>query len=87
MRREQRHHLDQELRRLAPRDRLLLALRFGDERKPKEIAEVLGAPAGAIRKAIHDAIGRLRRRVAARQPELFERPETTAVLAVKGEEP
>ncbi|MEM7354241.1 MAG: sigma-70 family RNA polymerase sigma factor [Acidobacteriota bacterium] len=85
--RERRRHVDAEWQQLSPRDRLLLALRFGDDRSPKEIARVTGQASGTVRKAIHDAIRRLRRRLASRQPELFDPSETEVarpVLAPQG---
>ncbi|MCG8459351.1 MAG: sigma-70 family RNA polymerase sigma factor [Holophagales bacterium] len=51
---------------LSPRDRLVLALRFFDERTPKDFAVELGLSAGAARKAVHDALARLRQHL---QPE------------------
>ena len=72
--RERRRHVDEELGQLPARDRLLLALRFADGRSPKEIAAVTGQASGTVRKAIHDALRRLRRRLVARRPELFEAP-------------
>lgn len=57
---------------LSPRDRLLLALRFADEREPKEIAPLFDMSAATCRKAIHDALGRLRRAMRRRRPELFD---------------
>lgn len=70
--REREDLVSQEWRLLPPRDRLLLAARFTDGRTPREIATVTGQSSGTIRKAIHDAVARLRRRLASRRPELFE---------------
>ncbi len=56
--------VQQAVSSLAPRDRLLLALRFADERTPKEIARLLGQAPGTVRKAVHDALRRLRKRLA-----------------------
>lgn len=52
---------------LSPRDRLLLALRFTDERTPQEMAQLLGQAPGTVRKAVHDALKRLRRRLEAEE--------------------
>lgn len=57
---------------LRPRDRLLLVLRFVDERTPSEIAPLLGLSPGTCRKALHDALGRLRRRLQDQAPDLFD---------------
>lgn len=73
---EQRRLVDEERCRMPVRDQLLLALRFTDERSAKDIAAVTGQRPGTVRKAIHDALGRLRRRLMLRRPELFERPES-----------
>lgn len=51
------------IKTLSARDRLLLALRFADERTPQEISGLLGQAPGTVRKALHDALGRLRRRL------------------------
>ena len=59
-------------RGLSARDRLVLALRFGDERSPKEMSGVLGMAPGTVRKAVHDALARLRRKLSDKQPELFD---------------
>lgn len=60
---------------LSPRDRLLLALRYRDERSPAEIAPLLRLRSGACRKAIHDAGKRLRRALERSYPDLFAEPE------------
>ncbi len=78
LRREQAKRLEEAKASLSARDQLLLALRFGDERSPTEIAGLLGLGVGTARKAIHDALGRLRRRLRVRSPELFPHPADTA---------
>jgi len=70
-RREKRETLRAALKTLSPRDRLLLVLRFGDERTPKEISTALGLRPGTARKALHDALRRLKGRARALNPELF----------------
>lgn len=52
--------LERALTELAPRDRLVIRLRFDDERSPAAIARVLNVKRGAARKAVHDALRRLR---------------------------
>lgn len=74
-RRERRQAVQRALAELSPRDRLLLTLRFGDERTPKEIGALLRLRPGTVRKAVHDALGRLRRQVESLSPELFEGSE------------
>ncbi|MEM7049364.1 MAG: sigma-70 family RNA polymerase sigma factor [Acidobacteriota bacterium] len=69
-----------------PRDRLVLALRFLDERSPSEIAQLLGTRPGAARKAIHDALRRLRQRLRQGRPDLF-RKQPSASPWLKGREP
>ena len=48
------------LARLEPRDRELLALRYGADLKAKEIARVLDLRTNAVEVALHRALGRLR---------------------------
>lgn len=62
----------QALATLAPRDRLLLTLRFVDECSPQHMAPLLGLTSGACRKAVHDALARLRRAMRESKPELFD---------------
>ncbi|MEM9556012.1 MAG: sigma-70 family RNA polymerase sigma factor [Acidobacteriota bacterium] len=57
---------------LSARDRLLLTLRYDDEREPREIARLLGLEPGTARKALHDARKRLRKRLRRLRPELFD---------------
>ncbi len=72
LRRERRRLVRTALATLSPRDRLLLALRFFDERAPTEIAALLGRTPGATRKAVHDALARLRRVLRRDRAELFQ---------------
>lgn len=77
---------------LAPRDRLLLALRYVDERSPREIAATLGLRPGTARKALHDARRRLRDRILELSPELFDdrerdRVETAEAGTTASQEP
>lgn len=66
--------VDEARRQLSPRDRLLLSLRFGDERTPQEMSTVLSLAPGAVRKGLHDALRRLRSLLLEQKPELFESP-------------
>ncbi len=70
--REHHRAIGQSLAKLRPRDRLLLALRYFDEHSPGEISTLLGNSPGAIRKAVHDALKRLRQELRQRHPELFD---------------
>lgn len=60
---EQSRALRKALSELNPRDRLVLSFRFFDERRPSEFAPTLGLTVGAARKAVHDALGRLRQKL------------------------
>ncbi len=73
---ERRHWVRRVMQELSPRDRLLLALRYRDDRTPGDIAPLLGLAPGTTRKALHDAVARLRRKLRAAQPELFPAPPT-----------
>ncbi|MEM8934125.1 MAG: sigma-70 family RNA polymerase sigma factor, partial [Acidobacteriota bacterium] len=61
--RERRMLVRDALAQLSARDRLVLTFRFLDELAPKDFAPILGLSPGAARKAVHDALGRLRRRL------------------------
>lgn len=65
------------LQELSPRDRLLIALRYQDDRPPGDIASLIGLAPGTTRKALHDAVARLRRKLRAAQPELFPASPTS----------
>ena len=54
---------------LSPRDRLVIAWRFFDDLAPSDFAPQLGISAGAARKALHDALRRLRAELARQTPE------------------
>jgi len=51
------------MKELKPRDQLLLSYRFVDEREPTEIAQILNMKPATVRKAIHDALTRLRNKL------------------------
>ena len=55
--------LKEALALLNPRDRLVISFRFFDELEPRDFAPALGLSAGAARKAVHDALKRLRRKL------------------------
>ncbi len=48
---------------LNSRDQLLLSYRFVDELEPTKIAKILNMKSGAVRKAIHDAVKRLKNKL------------------------
>lgn len=48
------------LRRLAPRQRAVLYLRFCEDLAETEIAELLGCRVGTVKRHIHDGVARLR---------------------------
>ena len=52
------------LAELEPRERELLALRFGADLTARQIAELQGAKTNAVEVALHRALARLRRRLA-----------------------
>jgi RNA polymerase sigma-70 factor (ECF subfamily) len=53
--------LREALRALDPRDRELVALRFGADLTARQIGEILGLRTNAVEVALHRALGRLRR--------------------------
>lgn len=55
-------HVRRALAGLSERDRLLIRLRYYDEYSPREMGQLLGLSGGAVRKALFDAVRRLRRR-------------------------
>ncbi len=77
VRAERRRVLAAVLEELSARDRLLLNLRYQDGYKPVEIAQLLRLSPGAVRKALHDAQKRVRKRLLASQPGLFQAASTT----------
>ncbi len=70
--RERRSAVERSIARLSARDRLVLRLRFGDEEPPSRIAGLIGLKPGAARKAVHDALVRLRREVGEVAPEFLD---------------
>lgn len=82
-RRERQRALGTAMAELAPRDRLLLSLRFGDGHKPAQIGRLLGLSPGAVRKALYDARKRLRKRLLAAHPDLFSEPTGNATRNVR----
>ena len=87
VRNERRRLLAAALEQLSPRDRLLLTLRFEDGRTPSEIARLLKLSPGAVRKALHDARKRLRRRLLAASPELFSPAAGNARQPIRSHSP
>jgi RNA polymerase sigma-70 factor (ECF subfamily) len=56
----QRLELADAIARLTPRDRELVALRYGADLKARQIADQLGMSTNAVEVALHRALGRLR---------------------------
>ena len=69
--RERLASLAEGIARLRPRDQLLLRLRYQDGLEPSEIASMLSLKPGTARKALHDALKRLRKALSAEGSELF----------------
>ncbi len=59
---QDRMQLEQVLAELSARDRLLIKLRYHDDCSPQQIGQVLGITGGSVRKAVFDALRRLRKR-------------------------
>ncbi len=57
---------------LSPRDRIVLRLRFWEDADTSEIAHTLNITAGAARKAVCDALKRLKRILEANHPEIHK---------------
>lgn len=76
--RERFEALGRAIAQLRPRDQLLLRLRFDDGLEPTEIAALLSLKPGTARKALHDALGRLRRSLRASASELFSKADGNA---------
>jgi RNA polymerase sigma-70 factor (ECF subfamily) len=55
-------HLHRALATLPPRDRLLIRWRYFDDCSPSHIGRLLGISGGTARKAVFDAVRRLRKR-------------------------
>jgi RNA polymerase sigma-70 factor (sigma-E family) len=51
--------LHDELRKLTPRERACLVLRYYDDLKVDDIAEVLGISSGAVKRYLSDGLGRM----------------------------
>ncbi|SCF44046.1 SigE family RNA polymerase sigma factor [Micromonospora mirobrigensis] len=62
--------LDAALRRLTPRQRTVLVLRYYEDLTEAQVAEALGCSVGTVKRHGHDAVRRLR----AIAPELVDRP-------------
>ncbi len=62
--REQHDRLTSALSRLAPADRLVLALRWFEDMGEQEMAEVLAVRRGTVKSRLHRAMQRLRRELA-----------------------
>ncbi|GAB4188555.1 MAG: hypothetical protein Tsb002_14930 [Wenzhouxiangellaceae bacterium] len=58
----EQQRLQQALRQLKPRDRLMIYWRYYHDATPAQIGRILGLSGGAARKALFDALRRLRRR-------------------------
>ena len=56
---ETRIDLHDELRKLTPRERACLVLRYYEDLKVDDVAEALGISAGAVKRYLSDALGRL----------------------------
>jgi RNA polymerase sigma-70 factor (ECF subfamily) len=56
---EQRIDLHEELRRLTPRERACLVLRYYDDLKVDDIADVLGISSGAVKRYLSDGLAKM----------------------------
>lgn len=56
---EQRLDLHEELRRLTPRERACLVLRYYDDLKVDDIADVLGISPGAVKRYLSDGLAKM----------------------------
>ena len=77
---EDRDELQQSLRRLSPPLRQVIALRYGVELSPREIAEVLGCPEGTVKSRLNAALGRLRQMLDAERGVEGARPNPLGVF-------
>ncbi len=57
---EERRLVESAMKRLAPQQRAIFALRFQEDQTPTEIAESLDLPAQQVRSQLHNAVARLR---------------------------
>ena len=64
------------IRRLDPRERELIALRYGADLEMKQVAAVLGERTNTLEVALHRALARLRRMLA-EEPSVAQRAETS----------
>src|ERR1700712_9939 len=56
---DSRLDLQDELRKLTPRERACLVLRYYDDLKVDDIADTLGISAGAVKRYLSDGLGRM----------------------------
>lgn len=54
-----RHDLHRELRKLSPRERACLVLRYYDDLKVDDIAETLGISSGAVKRYLSDGLAKM----------------------------
>lgn len=60
---EERAAIWAELAKLPPKQRVALVLHFYEDMQQKDIAEVLGCPAGTVNSLVHRGLARLRERL------------------------
>jgi RNA polymerase sigma-70 factor (ECF subfamily) len=65
----QRLELTDAIARLPPRDRELVALRYGADLKARQIAAQLGMSTNAVEVGLHRALGRLREALSDERPD------------------
>jgi RNA polymerase sigma-70 factor (ECF subfamily) len=69
--------------RLDPRDRELIALRYGADLSARQIGEILEARTNTIEVALHRALARLRELLTDESPTVGKESDATAVLGVE----